>query len=697
MASLKTCRASVVLMLALALLMGVSALAPVSAQAGNPAEIGQFTAPFEEGGAENPRCWREPPDGRIECKTPAQAVSQLIDGRIVYYNGIEASENIGFASGNELSPDAEDASSRVMDLRGPVPTWTIPGEQYGAAGNPQIKGFDLFGVLGVPGRAGDGFVGTFVSPITGEQTPSSPPDDRQFNDGDLFCAYFTTLPNGDPMALGGTDWYNEPSLSGSNDEKLDVGTVELEGIRSTRKFDTANTTWVRTSDMKYGRWYPGTVALPDGDLVVFGGVTKLVKSTQGSNVRRSETYDPETDTFTENFTGPASENSLPLEPRLHLMPDGKIHYFGTGQNWGPFGQAVDELTFALLQSWDQETKTWSINGVATLGARSGAAQTMLPLMPPYDKASVLIAGGVLCPPPGCEVAHPLSEIYSVDQNGVIGHEFTGQLHNARWFSQAVNLPDGTVMVFNGGDLDEVVIPALEAQVPQAELFDPATNEWTPMATGHRTRSYHNSAILLADGRVLSGGNAPIPTAYTHHRDIRGNNDKDSSFEIYSPPYLFRGERPVIKAQRGITWGQDFNVKVSSPSPIESVSLIRLGTAQHVVFNDQRQIYLDFVQNGNTLTVKAPPSGVIAPTGQYYLFVNRSTPDGPVPSVANIMSVSATEDTSAGFAPLLDSAASAANGSATPTEDTTFRAPGDQFCAGCRPEESSNNPLGGLFP
>lgn len=41
---------------------------------------------------------------------------------------------------------------------------------------------------------------------------------------------------------------------------------------------------------------------------------------------------------------------------------------------------------------------------------------------------------------------------------------------------------------------------------QAELFDPATQKWTPLANAQDVRTYHNSAALLPDGRVLVSGN-----------------------------------------------------------------------------------------------------------------------------------------------------------------------------------------------
>ena len=64
------------------------------------------------------------------------------------------------------------------------------------------------------------------------------------------------------------------------------------------------------------------------------------------------------------------------------------------------------------------------------------------------------------------------------------------------------LPTGEVMAFSGADRDEVASPGIEIPVKQAELFDPKTGDWTPVARRHRPRTYHNTAVLLPDGRIL---------------------------------------------------------------------------------------------------------------------------------------------------------------------------------------------------
>ena len=73
----------------------------------------------------------------------------------------------------------------------------------------------------------------------------------------------------------------------------------------------------------------------------------------------------------------------------------------------------------------------------------------------------------------------------------------------------------------------------------AELWDPATETWTTLASMATYRGYHSTAFVLPDGRVVSAG----------------GEDVGANAEIFSPPYLFQGPRPTITAapdQRGAT-------------------------------------------------------------------------------------------------------------------------------------------------
>lgn len=654
-----------------------------------PAEFtGRWSLPFEEGGIDTPTC-ATGEDGRLVCKPVAQAMGMLPDGRVFYFNGLEGQENAHPGTPGETSAALRNSSSRLLDLRSGSPVWATPSNPGGGASNPDVKPdsapvnpLSVPGVAGVPGRPGDGLVGSAWGQLGGPaQQPTSPPDDPQDNDGDMFCADITSLPDGRLLIAGGADWYNEPGLTGpeaANVPPAHVGVPEAEGLRSARIFDPRTDTFAQAGHMNHNRWYPSLVTLPDGKVLAVGGATKRVKNTQGSNVRRTETFDPATNTWTDNYSGPTSENSLPLSPRLHLMPNGKVLYAGAGQSWGPFGQAADEALFGLNQFFDPKTNTWEVLGPATLGSRDGAFSALLPLDPPYDKATVLTFGGTLGPPPGSEAGVLYSTLTTVDRAGAVREKLTRwAMLELRWYPSGVSLPDGTVLAIAGSTNRDNVVPGTGLPVRTVELFDSRTQTWFSMARISRDRTYHHSAVLLPDGRVLLGGHAPAATVFGPGGDLGGpfpNNDRDPSFEIFTPHYLFRGPRPLIRhVQAGIRWGETFDVVTRQPLGIESVLLMRLPSPQHIIDSDMRTVRLAFTRKSGRLLVAAPPDGVVAPPGYYYLFINKQTRKGPIPSMARIVRIGDTSDPSEALQPFPNEAP-VPSGSAHEDENTSAIAP-----------------------
>ena len=108
---------------------------------GSPAEIGQWTHPFEEGGEQTPRCSRKDAllKNEIFCKVAAVTMAVLPDGRIYYANGIEADENVKYSYEFELGARARADRVRVLDLRGSTPQWTTPAAESGASWNPSCS------------------------------------------------------------------------------------------------------------------------------------------------------------------------------------------------------------------------------------------------------------------------------------------------------------------------------------------------------------------------------------------------------------------------------------------------------------------------------------------------------------------------------------------------------------------------------
>ena len=143
------------------------------------------------------------------------------------------------------------------------------------------------------------------------------------------------------------------------------------------------------------------------------------------------------------------------------------------------------------------------------------------------------------------------------------------------------------------------------------------------------RGYHSTAVLLPDGRVFSGGDNAHPYEPDGSRSLTDNG------EIYSPPYLFKGTRPVIKkAPRKIGWNERMKIVTEGRSAATSAVLIAPAATTHGNDMNQRMVELEEAEEGGMAarawTLVSPPNAGVAPPGYYMLFVLNQK---GVPSVA----------------------------------------------------------------
>ena len=195
----------------------------------------------------------------------------------------------------------------------------------------------------------------------------------------------------------------------------------------------------------------------------------------------------------------------------------------------------------------------------------------------------------------------------------------------RAFHNSIILPDGKVFITGG----QYYAVGFTDQTPQLvpEMFDPATNSFTSMAPLSIPRNYHSTGLLMPDGTVVNGGGGLCGDCATNHFDA----------QIYSPPYLFRGARPVIRSvsAASVAVGGSLTITTSGPT-VTGFALIRLGSTTHTVNTDQRRIALTPQGgSGGSFTVKVPTDPGVALPGYWYLFA--LTQDG-VPSVAKYVKV-----------------------------------------------------------
>jgi hypothetical protein len=191
------------------------------------------------------------------------------------------------------------------------------------------------------------------------------------------------------------------------------------------------------------------------------------------------------------------------------------------------------------------------------------------------------------------------------------------MHFPRLWANSVLLADGTVLVVGGGTTSYYGGP-----IRTAEIYNPATGTWTEMAAQTAPRMYHSTALLLPDGRVLSAG--------------QSSGKYENTGEIFSPPYLFKGARPVISKVPGtLSYGQAFTVTTPQAASISRVALVKAAAVTHSNNFDQRYVNCTFTSSGGTLRVTSPPNANHAPSGWYMLFLLNST---GVPSVASWVQV-----------------------------------------------------------
>jgi hypothetical protein len=229
----------------------------------------------------------------------------------------------------------------------------------------------------------------------------------------------------------------------------------------------------------------------------------------------------------------------------------------------------------------------------------------------YDSGKVLVVGGADPPTATAEV---------IDLNAATpAWKFSGSMHFPRRQHNAVILPDGKVLIVGGssaGGFDTSTSPVLPT-----EMWNPATGQFTVMASIATYRGYHSTALLLPDGRVLSaGGNVGGPNA-----------------QIFSPPYLFAGVRPaIVSAPTSTGYGQTVFIGSPDAASVSKVTLLRDASVTHTNNMSQGFLSLSFTQTSTGLNVVMPANANLAPPGYYMLFILNGA---GVPSVGSIIQLS----------------------------------------------------------
>jgi len=395
---------------------------------------------------------------------------------------------------------------------------------------------------------------------------------------DMFCSGMVVLPNGSPLVIGGTVKY-DPFFG--------------QPLAST--FNPATETFSSLPKMSGGRWYPTGVVLGNGSVMVYSGLN----DTDGSMNTTVQIWSGKA--WTAAGTAFAS---VPLYPRQHLLPDGKVFESGSNRD----SQLYDPATHAFT------TVATTIFG----GTRDYGTSVLLPLTPANGfKPKVIILGGGS---PSATDTTELIDLSVASPKWVAGPPMV----KGRIQMNATILPNGKVLTSGGSEKDEDATTAVKA----AQLYDPASNTFSSASAMEFPRLYHSNTLLLPDATVLAVGGNPERKVFQHE------------IEIYSPPYLFTAtgspaKRPTITAvvPGALRYGAPFTIRTPEAKAIASVVLIRAGAVTHSFDMDQRLVGLSFTAGTGALHAKAPANGNLAPPGYYLLFI---VDDAGVPSVAKFV-------------------------------------------------------------
>ena len=393
----------------------------------------------------------------------------------------------------------------------------------------------------------------------------------------VFCSGHTIMADGRLLVAGG-------SIDGPTGEPLAAA------------YDGASGAWSGTTQMAQGRYYPTLTALPNGEVLAVSG------NDENRNVATiPEVFDG---TGWRRLTGAPLLIGNPFYPDMFVAPNGRVFLAG-------FSATSRYLDVSGTGHW------------TTVGARRVADRTMGSAVM-YAPGKILYAGGGDPPTSTAEV---------IDLNqGSPAWRSVSSMHFARRQMNATILADGKVLVTHGSSgpgFNDVTRPVLDA-----ELWNPATESWTLMARESVGRTYHSTALLLPDGRVLSSGSG-------EGQGISFENSKRSA-QIYSPPYLYQTDgtlapRPrITAAPASITYGGSIAVESAEAAEVHRGTLVRLSSVTHA-FNMSQLVYpLTFTSAGPTsLQAVGPANANLAPPGPYMLFLIN---DKGVPSQAKIVSV-----------------------------------------------------------
>lgn len=261
--------------------------------------------------------------------------------------------------------------------------------------------------------------------------------------------------------------------------------------------------WIPSGSMLTSREGYSAVRLQDGRVLVVGGYSG--PSGYAHDLTSAELYDPATGTW--SATGSISK------PLVHdaatLLRDGKVLvlvgyvedgpsgaevYDPTRGTWtatGPMAPGADKLdgTFTVLR--DGRVLLVGREGAQVYDPASGTWAATGPMVRECCGALQMLQDGRVLEIDGGQLYDPASGTWTT----------TGKRNYEGYGAAVVLLSDGKVLVAGGRGFKP---PDNYYDLDSAEVYDPSTASWTPIANMH-AKTFARGAFLQHDGKVLVVG------------------------------------------------------------------------------------------------------------------------------------------------------------------------------------------------
>ncbi|MBJ7537762.1 galactose oxidase-like domain-containing protein [Marinomonas transparens] len=428
---------------------------------------------------------------------------------------------------------------------------------------------------------------------------------------DIFCSHMALDPiTGKVLIFGGDARKSGPGQA-------------LDGVNSLTIFDPKTFSLTAATDtMEYARWYPSVVTLANGEILLLGGRDLAQNGSYIPEVWNASTgFRTLTNAAIPEFEGDLNDN-VSLDEAW----------------WYPhaFQRSNGEVVVMDAHGNDVYIMTTSGTGtITTAGTLPFDSHKMDPsIMYDVDKVLMVdIDGG----------------LWSVDlSTSTPSYTEVAQMSDGRTAASMNILADGSVLITGGTDYDQVLVgqgsdpvDLINAQY-DALRYIPQTDQLLTLEAEEVARLYHSAAVLLEDGRILSGGGgAPGPLQNLNVQFFTPDVFYDDQGELATLPTIESIDKVVDN-------GSKVTIKVNDSSIVNRVGAVRSGSVTHSTNADTRYLSLNFsVVDSTTIEADVPNANTMIP-GHWMLAI---VDNNGVPSIFSSIGVGVATDFFDGFGPL----------------------------------------------